>query len=332
MLKQKKQIQSEQSGMTAIMLAMFLAIVISLLAVGFATLVRKDQAETLDKTLSYQAQYAAESGVNRITSYLDNSVSPATRESCGGALSNPSDTDAPNSSFDVGQAQVTCAVWESGIDDIVLEPTTNDPKFASFKGVDAINISWFSEGHYGNPGSKIPDNLDLDKPILAVSISPKNNFSDVNTKRFYIVPSNSECGDGADSKTYSYSSNKGDVFCAKVTASDNANITISELDDGVEYYINVNPINGSGSKKVTINGTTPGAFKNTSQYKIDVNAKAQDITKRVVVYYNPSGTPGKPYVVNIPSGGTICKDYKVDGTQGTSVSGGGAANCPNPTP
>ena len=67
--------------------------------------------------------------------------------------------------------------------------------------------------------------------------------------------------------------------------------------------------------KVTIDKANTGTttFTNTSQYKIDVNAKAQDITKRVVVYYNPAGTPGKPYVVNIQDGGTICKDYKTNG-------------------
>ena len=322
----KKQIYNKQSGMTAIMLAMFLAIVISLLAVGFATLVRKDQAETLDKTLSYQAQYAAESGVNRITSYIDTTASPLTRSDCNDAV----DASIPPKEFTVGQAQVTCAVWAKDImEPIVLEPDQQNSKFASFKlgptGNKKISISWKSPS-YGDRSANcaLPDLSDSNKVVLGVTIAPVSNYG--GSKRFYLVPSdNAGCG------SQNFSDNSGSVFNAKVTGGTVASSEIDFANFG-DYVINVNLINGSGAKKVTIDKANNGTiFTNTSQYKIDVNAKAQDITKRVVVYYNPSGTPGKPYVVNIPSGGTICKDYRVDGTQGTSVSGGDACSNP-PTP
>ena len=61
-----RQILKNQSGMASIMFAIFMAIVLCLLAVGFATLVRNDQRQTLDKTLSNQATYAAESAINKI--------------------------------------------------------------------------------------------------------------------------------------------------------------------------------------------------------------------------------------------------------------------------
>ena len=54
-----------QKGMSSILFAMVFIIILSLIGVGFATLVRKDQRETLDKTLSFQAQYAAETAINR---------------------------------------------------------------------------------------------------------------------------------------------------------------------------------------------------------------------------------------------------------------------------
>lgn len=53
-----------QAGMISIMTTMVLMIVISLIVLGFAQLSRRNQRETLDRQLSTQAFYAAESGVN----------------------------------------------------------------------------------------------------------------------------------------------------------------------------------------------------------------------------------------------------------------------------
>ncbi len=317
--------QLNQQGISAIMLAMFISIVMSLLAVGFATLVRKDQSATLDKTLSYQAQYAAEAGVNRVTSYIDSTVNPGIRANC----TDVQPVSVP-SAFKIGQADVTCAVWTKNIlGPVVLSPSQQESKFASFKlgsgGNYKINISWES-GSYGNRASdcSLPSLGDSTKIVLGVSIAPAGDYSGL--KRFYLVPSQaSGCG------SQKFTDNSGSVFNAKVNGT-MASIDIHGFSAG-DYVINVNPINGSGSKKVTIDKANTGTttFTNTSQYKIDVNAKAQDITKRVVVYYNPAGTPGKPYVVNIQDGGTICKDYQVNGNgNNTTVSDNKSPACPAP--
>jgi Tfp pilus assembly protein PilX/uncharacterized protein YegL len=52
-----------QAGMASIIVTMITMVVISLIVLGFATLSRRDQRETLDQQLSAQAFYAAESGV-----------------------------------------------------------------------------------------------------------------------------------------------------------------------------------------------------------------------------------------------------------------------------
>jgi type II secretory pathway pseudopilin PulG len=56
--------KTNQSGMASIMFAMLMIIIVTLLSIGFAVLVRNDQRQTLDKTLSNQASYAAESAIN----------------------------------------------------------------------------------------------------------------------------------------------------------------------------------------------------------------------------------------------------------------------------
>lgn len=65
--------QSEQ-GMISIMTTMVLIIVISLIVLGFAQLSRSNQREALDRQLSTQAFYAAESGVNDARSLINTAV------------------------------------------------------------------------------------------------------------------------------------------------------------------------------------------------------------------------------------------------------------------
>lgn len=61
--RQPKQNRS-QAGMVSIMTTMVLMIVITLIVLGFAQISRRNQRQTLDRQLSTQAFYAAESGIN----------------------------------------------------------------------------------------------------------------------------------------------------------------------------------------------------------------------------------------------------------------------------
>lgn len=56
--------RGNQDGFAAIVVALVLVLVLSLITVGFATLMRGEQRSALDKQLQDQANYAAESGIN----------------------------------------------------------------------------------------------------------------------------------------------------------------------------------------------------------------------------------------------------------------------------
>ncbi len=313
----KKQIHNKQSGMTAIMLAMFLAIVISLLAVGFATLVRKDQTATLDKTLSYQAQYAAESGINKIISYIDSSPTPATRQNCEDTVS---DTNAPDSSFNIGQAKITCAVWINPTNTKVSTSSDKAQAF-SFKTNGPINISWPTAPYDSPHAGRLPV-LEDDKIVLVITIAKKDTPESY--KRFYLVPNS--YAEGIPDYRYSAS---GNVYFVTLSGSD-AKVNIDGFDVGTEYIANITQLNGVNGETTDVEISGNSGYQNTSQYLIDVNAKSLDITKRIQVFYSRNGSVGPNYVGSVLGEGTICKDYKVDGTQGTTLSG--ASPCPNITP
>lgn len=328
MIVLKKQIQSKQSGMTAIMLAMFLAIVVSLLSIGFATLVRKDQAETLDKTLSYQAQYAAESGVNKAISFIDENPGAPGSDDCTSPAIIEHNFKTFDKSFKVGDADVTCALWTRP-SDLKITVDNSSAQGASFTNSSSqpVKITWDTGFYAGHNNTSLPDPLDINNKILVATIAKPSDYKGI--VRYYFVPSDQSgtvltypawdsVNDWPISGDWS-----GSTALAKVdTVSGRATAQINGLNG--DFLINLTLLNGNPAD-VIISGS---GFVNTSQYEIDVNAKAQDITKRVKVRYNPTGSVGPNSLINIGSGGRICKDYMIDGDQLTAASDGTLNQCP----
>jgi Tfp pilus assembly protein PilX len=62
--------RDQQEGFVAIIVAMFVMLFVTLIALGFAFLVQQNQAQSQNRVLSTQAFYAAESGVNDTVEYL----------------------------------------------------------------------------------------------------------------------------------------------------------------------------------------------------------------------------------------------------------------------
>jgi hypothetical protein len=77
--------ERREAGMVAIMVTLILMIVISLIVLGFAQITRRNQRQALDRQLSAQAFYAAETGVNDVAQLID-SAPPGTvippKDSC----------------------------------------------------------------------------------------------------------------------------------------------------------------------------------------------------------------------------------------------------------
>src|SRR5581483_12189470 len=62
--------QTSQSGMASFLIVMIMMVVITLIILGFSQVTRRNEREALDRELSSQAFYAAESGVNVTTSKI----------------------------------------------------------------------------------------------------------------------------------------------------------------------------------------------------------------------------------------------------------------------
>src|SRR5689334_20404193 len=71
-------LDDRQAGMVAIMVMLILMLVISLIVLGFAQISRRNQRQSLDRQLSTQAFYAAETGINDAAEIIKNALAAGT--------------------------------------------------------------------------------------------------------------------------------------------------------------------------------------------------------------------------------------------------------------
>lgn len=296
-----------QKGLSSILFATIFALILSLLAVGFATLLRNDSRQTLDQTLGYQAQYAAESGVNQAAERIKSTLTEA--PSC-------QNFSLDSASQDV---KITCVTW-SKAPDIEFSDLTNEPQ--PFK----IDVN-------GNPGSfifewnvtadpavnggsgynvygsanRLPNNISFNNmPILkAVMIQPGSSKQQI----YYFIPTS-----GGGFGSYGFN---GSTYAANCGGSPTTSCTfqLDNVNSSAGGYMAVSVI-GRVANDLNIK-TASGSFDGI-QWQVDSTAIALDITKRVQARVNPSGSTWRPG--NVVSAEEICKDIKIDGANNTGIS------------
>ena len=308
MLYKRKQLN--QDGIVSIVVTLIIMIVLTLIVTGFAQLARREQREALDRQLSAQASYAAESGINALKKALDSdSISTKSRTSCDGPYTysgSPADDPfSPVNSKLSDTASYTCLLFNQTPPDIILGSVSSDtsevipisvvdpssPTPTTPKPVDTLNVSWKTKN--GDDGVAIPSNGRFPKfqdwggknvGVLRLDVIPADNTSmsslDSSIKTFFLYPKTSG---GIDSKDFSQIS-KGEII--DVTCNNGCSFVIKGL-TGLKYYVRIRSLytvsqvslNGASTAGVNTSNTTfVGA-----QVEIDSTGKANDVLKRIKV-------------------------------------------------
>ena len=168
-------LEDDQSGFASIVIAIVIILVLSLITVGFAQLMQREQRSALDRQLSSQAYYAAESGINDAVSAINSGFNIA-KSTC------PEYNDTTNQvpSTDpvvVGASDKYLTDNSVGADTaanypcLLINPTppslnyenisTTSPKIIEMTGVnpangdpaniDTINVSWQATSYSATP-------------------------------------------------------------------------------------------------------------------------------------------------------------------------------------
>jgi len=291
---------NKQKGFVSIIVAAVLMILLSLITIGFSRLMQREQRQALDRQLSTQAFYAAETAVNDVRSNLEAGTLPAgDKTTCdvSGIWNNGIiDTGTPEISY-------TCLQYDTSPLDLLFTDTVNTVSSKVFpveanSDIASIKFEWTGEG-----GSRLIDatynscavgtvplpasfsagsipllRLDLIKaPIGALDRDTLIN----NTASLYLYPKG--CGTNTIDFTTAIGSNSGQVI--EVDCDPDCYIDITGLSGSARYYARVKSVyNNVGSLRVTAvnSATAPLELKN-AQTLVDATGKANDVLRRIEV-------------------------------------------------
>jgi Tfp pilus assembly protein PilX len=326
-----------QSGMAPIMFAIFMAIILTLMAIGFAVLSRNDQRQTLDRTLSNQANYAAESAINRIQSEYQNDINFAENNDCDGSdsgvegvINNLNDNIHAN----VQTLDITCLTWTSKLT-MLWKSNLNStpwvvPVIPESGAVDTLRITWSPAESPANSSPTTDEVATLtltngNLPTLRIAAASTANVS--NTSVIFINP-----GSSGGSGTLAYGIGSGSIANAKCDtsgASGDWQCTI-DLAIGANWNdgrLSITSLNGSSN--VSIQALSAGSVATLikAQAKVDATAKSQDVIRRLIAYVPLTKTTWQPSFVVSSDG--LCKNYRVDGATNNVAGPVSTDLCPN---
>ena len=319
-----------QKGIVSFMVTIIMMLVISLIVIGFTQVANRARRDALDRQLSAQAFYAAESGVNSAVKTMETAMISGDikkQDSCVGADYTPPTLNGTD-------VMVTC---------MLVNPVTN--KITSSAAQNISTIVNVIGTHDDGQGHENPDELTFSwspatpSPVIAgcntafgsaafpttgggcqwgvlrIDLFRYNNgaFPNMNADDFagktmtvYAKPTTS----GSSTVNVDFLSNTVVASASYSAGKFSTTLNITNGAGNQNYYVRMSMLYRD-SPTVEITGKNPSGgilyFKN-AQATIDVTAKAQDVLRRVRVKY-PLGI-GKdvaaiPYAV--ASGETICK-------------------------
>ncbi len=295
--------RSSERGMAALMVTTILLLVITLIIVGFSQVSRRNQRDTLDRQLSSQALYAAESGVNAAGAIIRNNVANAQpvleKTVCEG------DVNYPDIKLSGDEVKVTCLLVEPEVPDLVFDGVSeNNSTVIAVTPVTGtiqrVFITWRPSGSTPNANSGCPavsDALTSNLPVRAswqcghgilrldMSGVPSGAESQ-QAKTVFLYPHwQNATVDTSNAPVINASDPSGGLV--KAHCSDNGDpkcmATIFFSSPVSQYYINARSLYKNSNLLVDgadASGTTQ-TYK--SQVKLDVTAKAVDVLKRIQV-------------------------------------------------
>lgn len=287
-------IKGNQQGMVSIVVTMIIMVVLTLIVTGFAQLARREQREALDRQLSTQAFYAAESGINDGIRLLDAGTSDKTTCATPGVASEISGTDV----------QYTCLLIKSNLDsqryeNVQTDSSTRAPiSLATRESLGSVTIDWqkkdgpntgqLSTDSQAPNGTLLPnvtawgqsvgilrvDIIKADPPFSPDSLR-------ANTFTAFLYPKSAGAGRGTFTTV---AGDKGQIITANCSAPTNrkkCRVTIDGL-TGVEYVIRMKSIYTVSDVEICAN-TCNSSSLIKGQSVIDSTGKANDVLKRIQV-------------------------------------------------
>jgi len=298
-----------QEGFVSLVVSALLMVILALITIGFARIMQREQRQAIDRHLSREALYAAESGINDVAAKIADPASdpvydlPA-KTSCDVNGLGPAGNG--NLSAD-GAVAYTCALYDRSPSTLEYTATDQQSKITelnteSGNRLDTLTFAWGNSDT--NPNNNLPANLpacgfsaqDLPPsrsnapPVLKIDLT-KIDARYVrdqmlqNTEYYYLLP----CSGGPGATNIAFNPNvtqRGRAIQVPCTGTGlrPCTFTIDSMApfNSSKYFLRLKPIYTGAS--ITVEGTEQGGGKaafNNAQVSIDMTAKAGDVIRRL---------------------------------------------------
>ena len=346
--------QRRDRGVAAIFVTMIIMVVVSLIVLGFATVSRREYRQTLDRQLSSQAYYAAESGVNDALAAIKNgylTANPNGKTSCTSTV-NPL-LPTSNNETSIGNTSTNSCLLiypypghlsYSNIDlnhSTVVPITVLNSLHAPITP-GSLTFTWQANDNFPSDnwsGCAAAGNVTLppvsswnistcDTGVIRLDIMPGSVFGAVGTranmiaqtKTYYLLPQKSGGWGSVDFSTVPTG------FIIPVTCASGAvapslacSIQIVNLNNPptatlASYYLQMRSLYTTNQLNI-LPATTTDSFKD-AQAVIDSTGESTTVLRRIEVYAPLTSLGGNGPQFAIESTGTICKAFTLENNAG----------------
>ena len=332
-MKIVRSLKHDQRGMASFMVTTVLILMIGLIVIGFSQVAQRNQRETLDRQLSTQAFYAAESGVQAAMAQVRSKMTeglPPNKTEC------QPDTNYPDEvKLSGNDVKVTCMLITAEIDNLMYTGVTeNTPTIvplisASGEPFSQINISWENDAGASSvpctaSGFTAKASWSCGLGVLRADVADAPN-SAAQTAIFdplYNVANANE----ANAPAVGYGSGGGLAhgYCSNGASGSQPKCfaKVTGLSAST-YYMALRSIYKPSTVTITAQNAAGQTIDLLGQVQIDVTAKAQDVLRRIQVRMplEARETSSLPAYA-IESTDSICKRFAVEPgyySQDTSV-------------
>lgn len=350
-LHDRTKLTQAQEGVVSLLVTMVLMIVISLIALGFAQVARRNQGEEIDQQLSTQAFYAAESGVNDATQIVSTySTSPynytaseLTRANCAGPTSDgyqgiytSLNTNNSLSTTNGQNISYTCVLINPDPGAIQTQVGTTSKiipiNAATATNINQIKLTWSTE-QQGDTGAanacpataQLPTAAAFDTcgmGVLRVDLVPVDNAAPTNattfakeTLTFFAVPMRPTAPGSIGTVNYeganSSTANPDNIVGV---ACGNTTPNCSVTINTAAYAHQAYELRVSSEYEnsgLTITANNGTLGLTGAQVVVDATGKAQDVVRRIQVYVPIGIVSNQLSDYAIESTDSLCKRYVV---------------------
>lgn len=308
-----RKLNRDSSGMVAIIVTIIMMLIISLTVLGFAQIIRSNQRQALDRQLSSQAFYAAESGINDARQiineeYLKDGEVPPQKGQCGDTPEYNMPNDLPDD--DIGNntgVGYTCVLIDGSPSSLSYDLATTSPSVVTpiFTDgtIETLTFEWTSPDEVSPlagcpfaPSGQFPiaASWSCGYGVLRVDLTPtpaSSTFDRQTLMRqtftgFFMPTTSNSYGTvsyaGSGNNIHGGNANQGAVAAANCDGS-RCTMIISGL-SGTRSYLRVAILYVSTKLKITAEDATGTALNfSGTQVLVDSTGKAADVLQRIQV-------------------------------------------------